>query len=106
MIDNPFNLQDPTLYLGDAMDKIVEHEDVSFSEPRNWIKFRDCMDLVTGCIDDIVDFVNSENIAKLVAGSVQRIEITSMSSRTGQDKTNPHSTATLTANYKSLAGSQ
>ena len=76
MIDNPFNLQDPTLYLGNAMDKIVEHEDVSFSEPRNWIKFRDCMDLVTGRIDDIVDFVNSENIAKLVAWSVQRIEIT------------------------------
>ena len=76
MIDNPFNLQDPTLYLGDAMDKIVEHEDVSFSEPRNGIKFRDCMDLVTGRIDNIVDFVNSENIAKLVAGSVQQIEIT------------------------------
>ena len=76
MIDNPFSLQDPTLYLSDAMDKIVEHEDVSFSEPRNWIKFRDCMDLVTGRIDDIVDFVNSENIAKLVAGSVQWIEIT------------------------------
>ena len=77
MIDNLFSLQDPTICLGDAMDKIIEHEDVSFSEPKNWIKFRDCMDLVTGRIDDIVDFVNSENIAKLVAGNVQQIVIKS-----------------------------
>ena len=33
------------------------------------------MDLVTGRIDDIVDFVNLENIAQLVTGNVQRIEI-------------------------------
>ena len=77
MIDNLFNLQYTAACLGDAMDKIVEHEDVSFSEPKNWIKFRDCMDLVTGRIDDIVDFVNFENIAKLVTGNVQRTEIKS-----------------------------
>ena len=75
MIENLFNLQDPTVCLGDAMDKIIEHEDVSFSEPKNWIKFRDCMDLVTGHMDDIVDSVNSENIANLVAGNVQQKEI-------------------------------
>ena len=28
----------------DAMDKIVEHEDVSFAEPKHWLKQRDCMD--------------------------------------------------------------
>ena len=75
MIENLFNLQNPTVYLGDAMDKIVEHEDVLFSEPKNWIKFRDCMDLVTGRIDDIVDSMNLENIANLVVGNVQRKEI-------------------------------
>ena len=74
MIDNTFTLPDPTFCLGDAMDKIVEHEDVSFSEPRNWVKFCDCMDLVTGRINDIVNFVNFENIAKLGAANVQRIE--------------------------------
>ena len=83
MIDNLFNLQDTAACLGDAMDKIVEHEDVSFSELKNWIKFRDCMDLVTGRIDDIVDFVNFENIAKLVTGNVQRTRNKAMSSRTG-----------------------
>ena len=34
--------------LYDAMDKVTNHEDVSFTEPNNWLKFRDCMDLVTG----------------------------------------------------------
>ena len=34
--------------LSDAMDKVVEHEDVSFMEPTNWLKFRDYMDLITG----------------------------------------------------------
>ena len=33
------------------------------------------MDLVTGRIDDIVDLVNFENIAQLVAGNVHRTEI-------------------------------
>ena len=33
--------------LHDAMDKVTNH-DVSFTEPNNWLKFRDCMDLVTG----------------------------------------------------------
>ena len=75
MIENLFNLQNPTVCLGDAMDKIIEHEDVSFSEPKNWIKFQDCMDLVTGHIDDIVDSMNLENIANLVVGNVQRKEI-------------------------------
>ena len=74
MIDNQFTLQDPIFDLDDAMDKIVEHEDVSFSEPRNWIKFRDCMDLVTGRINDIVNLVNPENIAKLSNASVQSIK--------------------------------
>ena len=75
LIENLFNMQDSADCLSDAMDKIVDHEDVSFSEPKNWIKFRDCMDLVTGRIDDIVDLVNFENIAQLVAGNVQRTEI-------------------------------
>ena len=75
LIENPFNTQDSADCLSDAMDKIVEHEDVSFSEPTNWLKFRDCMDLVTGRIDDIVDYVNLENIAQLVAGNVQWTEI-------------------------------
>ena len=74
MIDNPFTLQDPIFCLDDAMDKIVEHDDVSFSELRHWIKFHDGMDLVTGRINDIVNLVNPENIAKLEAVNVQRIE--------------------------------
>ena len=74
-IENLFNMQDSVDSLSDAMDKIVGHEDVSFSETKNWTKFRDCMDLVTGRIDDIVDFVNFENIAQLVAGNVHRTEI-------------------------------
>ena len=32
----------------DAMDKVVNHEDVSFAEPSSWLKFCDCMDLITG----------------------------------------------------------
>ena len=75
LIENLFNMQDSAVCLSDAMDKIIEHEDVSFSEPKNWIKFWDCMDLVTGHIDDIVDFVNFENIAQLVAGNVHQTEI-------------------------------
>ena len=75
LIENLFNMQDSADCLSDAMDKIIEHEDVSFSEPKNWIKFRDCMDLVTGRIDDFVDFVNLENIAQLVVGNVHRTEI-------------------------------
>ena len=75
LIENLFNMQDSADCHSDAMDKIVEHEDISFSELKNWIKFRDCMDLVTGRIDDIVDFVNLENIAQLDAGNVHRTEI-------------------------------
>ena len=75
LIENLFNMQDSADCLSDAMDKIVEHDDVSFSEPQNWIKFRNCMDLVTGRIDDIVDYVNRENIAQLVVGNVHWTEI-------------------------------
>ena len=32
----------------DAMDKVVNHEDESFAELPSWLKFRDCMDLITG----------------------------------------------------------
>ena len=37
-----------SMNLSDAMDKVVNHEDVSFTEPTNWLKFCDCMDLITG----------------------------------------------------------
>ena len=42
----------------DAMDKVVNHEDVSFAEPSSWLKFRDCMDLITGQVSDLVETVN------------------------------------------------
>ena len=44
--------------LSDAMDKIVEHRDVSFMEPGNWLKFCDCMDLITGRVTELVKTVN------------------------------------------------
>ena len=43
--------------LPDAMDGLVQHEDVSFSETSHWLKFRDCMDVVSGRISDLVDVV-------------------------------------------------
>ena len=49
----------------DTMDKIVNHEDVSFSKPTNWLKFRDCMDVITGRVSNLVDVVNLVNIASL-----------------------------------------
>ena len=35
----------------DAMDKVVNHEDVSFVEPSSWLKFRDCMDLIRSQVE-------------------------------------------------------
>ena len=46
----------------DAMDKVVNHEDVSFAEPSNWLKFRDCMDLITGRVSELVETVNLANL--------------------------------------------
>ena len=45
----------------DAMDKIVNHEDISFNEPENWLKQSDCMDIITGRIHDFVDNVTLSN---------------------------------------------
>ena len=44
--------------LTDAMDKIVEHKDVSHPEPWYWMKFRDCMDIIMGRISELVETVN------------------------------------------------
>ena len=49
----------------DAMDKVVNHKDVSFAEPANWLKFRDCMDLVTGQMSELVETVNLDNLPNL-----------------------------------------
>ena len=51
--------------LSDAMDKVVNHEDVSFNEPINWLKFHDCMDGITSRVSDLVDSVNLANLAAL-----------------------------------------
>ena len=48
--------------LADAMDKIVEHTDVSYTEPWYWIKFCDCMDLITGRMSELVETVNLFNL--------------------------------------------
>ena len=45
----------------DAMDKIVDHEDISFNNPKNWLKQSDCMDIITGRIHDFVDNVTLSN---------------------------------------------
>ena len=37
----------------------------SFTEPNNWLKFRDCMDLVTGQVSELVESVNLSNLAIL-----------------------------------------
>ena len=47
----------------DAMDKVVNHEDISFAEPSSWLKFRDCMDLITGRVSDLVETVNLANLS-------------------------------------------
>ena len=49
----------------DAMDKVVNHEDVSFTEPSGWLKFRDCMDLITGRVSDLVETVNLTNLSAM-----------------------------------------
>ena len=46
----------------DAMDKIVNHEDVSFAEPAYWLKFCDCMDLLTNRVSELVEMVNLSNL--------------------------------------------
>ena len=56
-IENQHNVN-----LLDAMDKVVNHEDVSFAEPSNWLKFRDCMDLITGQVSELVETVNLANL--------------------------------------------
>ena len=48
--------------LFDAMDKVVNHKDVSFAEPPNWLKFHDCMDLITGRVSELVETVNLTNL--------------------------------------------
>ena len=48
--------------LEDAMDKVVNHEDISFTDPINWLKFRDCMDLVTGRVSELVESVNLDSL--------------------------------------------
>ena len=65
ILDKPFTLCDIVCDLTNAMEKITEHEDASFSDPAHWLKFRDCMDLVTGRINDIFNYANPEDIAKL-----------------------------------------
>ena len=56
---------EPLVVLTDAMDKIVEHTDISYSELYYWIKSRDCMDIVTGRISELVDTVNLSNLPVL-----------------------------------------
>ena len=51
--------------LFDAMDKVVNHEDVSFAEPANWLKFRDCMDLITGRMSELVETAILANLFDL-----------------------------------------
>ena len=46
----------------DAMDKVVNHKDVWFAEPSNWLKFHDCMDLITGRVSELVETVNLANL--------------------------------------------
>ena len=45
----------------DAMNKTVDHEDISFNDPQNWLKQSDCMDIITGRIHDFVDIVTLSN---------------------------------------------
>ena len=61
----------------DAMDKIVNHEDASFSKPPNWLKFRDCMDVITGRVSDLVDVVNLANLPTWNANKIKpcRVEL-------------------------------
>ena len=36
-----------------------------FTEPNNWLKFRDCMDLVTGRVSELIESVTLSNLAIL-----------------------------------------
>ena len=51
--------------LHDAMDKVTNHEDVSFTEPNNWLKFCDCMNLFTWRVSELVESVNLSNLVIL-----------------------------------------
>ena len=79
-VNTPLELQEPTVMtvnqttelilenkvnLSDAMDKVVNHEDVSFNEPINGLKFRDFMDLITCRVSELVDLVNLTNLTVL-----------------------------------------
>ena len=67
ILENPptATLEQQELHLNDAMDKIVEHIDVSFTEPGSWLKFPDCMDLITGRVTELVETVNLSNLLTL-----------------------------------------
>ena len=58
----PWVEAEPLIALTDAMDKIVEHTDISHPEPHHWMKSRDCMDIITGRISELVDTVNLSNL--------------------------------------------
>ena len=58
----PWVEAEPLIALTDAMDKIVEHTDISHPEPYHWMKSRDCMDIITGRISELVDTVNLSNL--------------------------------------------
>ena len=58
----PWVEAEPLIALTDAMDKIVGHTDISHPELNHWMKSRDCMDIVTGRISELVDTVNLSNL--------------------------------------------
>ena len=58
-------LEPQELHFNDAMDKMVEHIDVSFMEPGSWLKFRDCMDLIAGRVTELVETLNLSNLATM-----------------------------------------
>ena len=58
-------LEPQELHFSDVMDKIVEHIGLSFMEPGSWLKFCDCMDLITGRVTELVETVNLSNLATM-----------------------------------------
>ena len=79
IIDRPqvsIENQDTTILL-DAMGKVVNHEDVSFTELTFWLKFRDCMDLVTGWVSELVETVNLANLFSIdqIKTTLCRVEL-------------------------------
>ena len=58
----PWVEDEPPVGLTDAMDKMVEHTDVSHPELCHWMKTRDCMDIITGRISELVEIVNLSNL--------------------------------------------